>query len=256
MKMSFLMRTLALLVLVCSVATVAQQPVAPSPTPAPAKPVPVSRFSVNEFVSITRYRADNEKIGLPAPGEQRVVFFGDSITDNWGRRYGSFFPGKPYVNRGISGQTTPQMLLRFQQDVIRLRPAAVAILAGTNDVAENIGPETDEQIQDNFRSMVAIAKANHIRVILCSIPPADRFDWRPGIAPVERIRSLNAWLKSYTAAEKLVYVDYYTALSTPEGAMKPELAADQHVHPNADGYAVMQPLAEAAIGKALAQPAP
>jgi lysophospholipase L1-like esterase len=229
----------------------AQQPAAPAPAPAP-KPRP----QLNEITQFARFAADNEKIGDPAPGTQRVVFYGDSITDNWGRKYGQFFPGKPYVNRGISGQTTAQMLLRFQQDVVHLKPAAVIILAGTNDVAENTGPYTNEQIEDNFCSMVAIARANHIRVILASIPPADRFPWHPGIEPAERIRTLNAWLKSYAEAEHLIYLDYYSAMATPEGAMKPELAVDKFVHPNDAGYAIMQPLAEAAIAKALATKAP
>jgi lysophospholipase L1-like esterase len=230
----------------------AQQPIAaPAPTPAP-KPRP----NLIDIAQLARFAADNEKIGPPAPGTQRVVFFGDSITDNWGRLFGSFFPGKPYVNRGISGQTTAQMLLRFQQDVVHLQPAAVVLLAGTNDVAENTGPITDAQIQDNLNSMVAIARDNHIRVILGSIPPADRFPWHPGIEPAARIRTLNAWLKTYAADHNLVYLDYYSALATPEGAMKPDLAVDHFVHPNDAGYAIMQPLAEAAIAKSLAQPAP
>ncbi len=216
-------------------------------------PAPKPRPQLNEITQFSRFAADNATL-TPTPG--RVVFYGDSITDNWGRKYGKFFPGKPYVNRGISGQTTAQMLLRFQQDVVHLAPAAVIILAGTNDVAENTGPYTDAQIEDNFRSMVAIAKQNHIRVILASIPPADRFPWHPGIAPAERIRTLNAWLKTFAAEQHLVYLDYYNALATPEGAIKPELAVDQAVHPNDAGYALMQPLAEAAIAESLAQPAP
>ena len=208
---------------------------------------------MNEIAQLSRYAADNAAL-TPTPG--RVVFYGDSITDNWGRKFGSFFPGKPYVNRGISGQTTAQMLLRFQQDVVHLAPAAVVILAGTNDVAENTGPITDSQIQDNIKSMVDIARAGHIRVILSSIPPADHFPWHPGIEPAERIRTLNAWLKSYADQQHLVYLDYYSALATPSGAIKPELAVDKAVHPNDAGYALMQPLAEVAIAKSLAQPAP
>jgi lysophospholipase L1-like esterase len=242
--------TLALVIVLASTA-VAQQP-----TPAPAPAATNVRPKLNEATQFTRYAADNEQLGPPAAGVQRVVFFGDSITDNWGRKAGSFFPGKPYVNRGISGQTTAQMLLRFQQDVVHLHPTAVIILAGTNDVAENTGPYTDEQIEDNFKSMVAIAVQNHIRVILASIPPADRFSWHPGIEPAARIRTLNTWLVAFAAEQKLVYLDYYSALATPVGAMKPELAIDKAVHPNTDGYALMQPLAEAAISKALAQPAP
>ena len=233
-------------------------PLAAQQTPAPTAPPPTPkpRHQLNEITQFSRFAADNKTLGPPAPGTKRVVFYGDSITDNWGRKFGSFFPGKPYVNRGISGQTTAQMLLRFQQDVVHLQPAAVVILAGTNDVAENTGPYTDAQIQDNFRSMVAIAEQNHIRVILASIPPADRFPWHPGIAPAERIRSLNAWMKDYATAEHLIYLDYYAALATPEGAIKPDLAVDKAVHPNDAGYALMQPLAEAAIAKSLAQPTP
>ena len=228
---------------------------AQTPPPAPAA-TPVTRIPWTDFAQLSRYSADNAKLGPPAPGTQRVVFFGDSITDNWGRKFGSFFPGKPYVNRGISGQTTANMLLRFAQDVVQLQPAAVIILAGTNDVAENTGPATDAQVEDNFRSMVAIARTAHIRVILASIPPADRFPWHPGAAPAARIRTLNVWLKAYAAEQHFVYLDYYTALATPEGAMKPDLAIDKAVHPNTAGYDLMQPLAEAAIRKSLAQPAP
>ncbi len=225
-----------------------QAPVPPSP--------PKPRPQLIELAQLSRYAADNESLAPPAPGTQRVVFFGDSITDNWGRKFGSFFPGKPYVNRGISGQTTSQMLLRFQQDVVHLHPAAVILLAGTNDCAENTGPISDDQIQDNIRSMVAIARANHIRFILASIPPADRFPWHPGIAPADRIRRLNTALAAYAAQQHLVFLDYYSALAQPDGAMKPDLAVDKAVHPNDAGYAVMQPLAEAAIRASLSHPAP
>jgi lysophospholipase L1-like esterase len=220
---------------------------------APAAPAPPRQKWV-DFANFARYAADNTK--LPATEPNRVVFMGDSITDNWGRKYGSFFPGKPYINRGIGGQTSPQMVLRFQQDVVNLHPAAVVILAGTNDVAENTGPATDAQVEGNFRAMVGLARANHIRVILASIPPASQFPWHPGIEPAERIRTLNTWLRAFAEEQHLVYLDYYTALATPEGAMKPDLAKDRFVHPNDAGYAVMQPLAEAAIAKSLAQPAP
>ena len=230
--------------------------------PAPAPPTPQqqqldklqARF--NDFAQLARYAADDEKIGPPAPGTQRVVFYGDSLTDNWGRRFGKFFPGKPYVNRGISGQTAPQMLIRFQQDVVRLKPAAVVILAGTNDLAQNTGPESMEAIHDNFRSMVALAKANHIRVVISSVLPADHFPWHAGLMPAAQIVELNQWLVDFAKAERLVYLDYYPALATPEGGMKPELAVDKAVHPNDAGYAIMQPLAEQAIAKALAAPAP
>ena len=210
----------------------------------------------NDFAGLSRYAGENATLSPPGAGTKRVVFYGDSITDGWGRRFGSFFPGKPYVNRGISGQTTAQMVLRFEQDVIHLQPAAVVILAGTNDVAGNTGPATDEQIEDNFRAMVALARSAHIRVVLASILPAERYPWKPGVEPVERIRRLNTWLAAYAADQHLVYLDYFTAMATPTGAMRPELAVDRYVHPNAAGYAVMQPLAEQAVAKALARPAP
>jgi lysophospholipase L1-like esterase len=205
-----------------------------------------------DWPNLTRYRADNEALPPPAPGEQRVVFFGDSITDGWGRGKtpAPFFPGKPYVNRGISGQTTPQMLIRFQQDVVHLRPAAVVILAGTNDVAGNTGPTTQQMIEDNYTSMAQIAKENGIKVVLASITPAFVYPWKPEIQPVERIRELNAWIKNFCAANGCVYLDYYDAMSDAKGAMLPGLASDG-VHPTTKGYAVMAPLAEHAIAQAL-----
>jgi len=207
-----------------------------------------------DWAQLARYHAEDLALPAPAPGTQRVVFYGDSITDAWGRHpeLGPFFPGKPYVNRGISGQTTPQMLVRFQQDVVHLRPAAVVILAGTNDIAGNTGPSTPEMIEDNFRSMTAIAQANGIKVVLASITPAFSYPWKPAIQPVPIIREVNQWLKNYCASEHLVYLDYYTAMSDATGAMKPGLASDG-VHPTAAGYAIMAPLAEAAIAEALAK---
>ena len=162
------------------------------------------------------------------------------------------FPGKPYVNRGISGQTTPQMLLRFQQDVVHLHPAAVLILAGTNDIAGNTGPTTNQMIEDNFTSMADIAKQSDIKLILASILPAYAYPWKPSVHPVERIRELNQWLKDFCATHGCVYLDYYSSMADEKGAMLPGLASDG-VHPTGQGYAVMAPLAERAIALALAQ---
>jgi lysophospholipase L1-like esterase len=221
-------------------------------TPAPA----VAPKPTQDWAQLGRYAADDATLPPPAAGQQRVVFLGDSITDGWGRKPGtSFFPGKSYVNRGISGQTTPQMLVRFEQDVVHLHPEVVVILAGTNDVAGNTGPETPAMIEDNFRAMTDIARRNGIRVVLASITPAARYPWRPGVESVPEIRELNGWLRQYAAQQHLVYLDYYSAMADPDGAMKPGLSSDG-VHPTQAGYAVMAPLAEAAIAKALKQETP
>jgi lysophospholipase L1-like esterase len=200
---------------------------------------------LDDWAQLGRYaQAD---AALPSQEAGRVVFYGDSITDAWVRNGGTFFPGKPYLNRGISGQTTPQMLVRFRQDVIRLHPEAVVILAGTNDIAGNTGPETPEMIEDNFRSMTELARANGIRVILASVLPAARYPWRPEVAdPAGRIRALNEWLKGYCAEQKIPYLDYYDAMVGPDGGMKQGISLDG-VHPNAAGYAIMEPLAEKAL---------
>ena len=200
-----------------------------------------------DWAQLGRFRAADQALPATEPG--RVVFYGDSITDAWEYNGGSFFPGKPYVNRGISGETTPQMLVRFRQDVVDLHPEAVVILAGTNDIAGNTGPSTPEMIEDNFKSMTEIAKANGIRVILASVTPVAKYPWRPEIADVPaKIAVLNAWLKDYCAQEKLTYLDYWTAMAGPDGGMKPGISKDG-VHPNGAGYAIMQPLAEAAIAE-------
>jgi lysophospholipase L1-like esterase len=205
-----------------------------------------------DWPDLGRYRAENEALAPPAPNTKRVVFFGDSITDAWGRSEatGVFFPGKPYVNRGISGQTTPQMLVRFQQDVVHLHPAAVVILAGTNDIAGNTGPTTQQMIEDNYASMAAIAQQNGIKVVFASIPPAFAYPWKPGIQPVRRTRELNKWLQDFCAKNGCIYLDYYSSMADAKGAMLPGLSSDG-VHPTAQGYAVMAPLAEHAIGQAL-----
>src|SRR5271163_641277 len=235
-------------------ATPAQAPAVASRAPSAQTPEQIAAMQakLNDWPQLDRYRADNAALPAPAAGEQRVVFYGDSITDGWGRRpgTGTFFPGKPYVNRGISGQTTPQMVVRFEQDVVQLHPAVVVILAGTNDVAGNTGPSTPEMTEDNFAAMAAIARENGIKVVLSSITPAYQYPWKRSVQPVAAIRAINQWSKSYCAREHFVYLDYYAALVDDKGAMRPGLSFDG-VHPNAAGYAIMGPLAETAIAQAL-----
>ena len=207
--------------------------------------------TLQDWPNLARYRADNEKLAAPAAGEKRVVFMGDSITDAWGRRGGTFFPGKPYVNRGISGQTTPQMLIRFRPDVIALKPAVVVILAGTNDIAGNTGPMTLEMIEDNIISMVQLAKANGIKVVLSSVMPVCDYH-RPQMArrPPEKIIALNQWIAEYAAKQGAVYLDYYSAMLDDAKLLRKEITGDG-LHPNDAGYAIMEPLAQVAIDKAL-----
>ncbi len=209
-----------------------------------------------DWPQLNRYRADNARLASPASGQARVVFFGDSTTDAWGRAGGTtFFPGRPYVNRGISGQTTAQMVVRFRQDVIDLHPAAVVILAGTNDIAGNTGLATLPMIEDNFRSMVELAQANHIRVVLASVLPTSDYPWHPGLQPAGKVRALNSWLRAYAASSGETYLDYYAALANAQGGMDKRLASDG-VHPTPAGYAIMAPLAQQAIERALAHRKP
>jgi lysophospholipase L1-like esterase len=217
---------------------------------------------LNDWPYLAKYRDANKELGPPAPEEARVVFMGDSITEGWGQKptgtsagRGEFFPGKPYVNRGISGQTTPQMLVRFRQDVIDLKPKAVVVLAGTNDIAENTGKTSLEAIENNIASMSDLARANGIRVVLCSVLPASEFSWHPGLQPAPKIKALNAWIKEYAAKNAFVYVDYYSSMVNNEGGLKAELSPDG-VHPNKAGYEIMAPLAEAGIAEALKNPVP
>jgi lysophospholipase L1-like esterase len=206
----------------------------------------------DDFGELARYRDANAAL-KGAAGETRVVFFGDSITDLW--KLDEYFPGKPYINRGISGQTTPQMLIRFRQDVIELHPKVVVILAGTNDIAGNTGPMRLEDIEANYASMAELARANSIRVVFSSVLPVHNYTPQSQNIPVgrppEKILSLNRWMKDYVAAHPdCSYLDYFSAMVDEQGLMKKELA-DDGLHPNSVGYKRMAPLAEAAIAKAL-----
>jgi lysophospholipase L1-like esterase len=216
----------------------------------------------NDWAFLAKFREADALMPPPSPGETRVVFMGDSITEGWGMKAtatspgrGEFFPGKPYINRGISGQTSPQMLVRFRQDVILLKPKVVVLLAGTNDIAENTGKQTLEEIGNNIASMSELARANGIRVVLCSVLPASDFPWHKGLEPAPKIRALNAWMKDYAAKNGFVYVDYYAPMANSEGGLKAELSPDG-VHPNKAGYDLMAPLAEAGIAEALKKPLP
>jgi lysophospholipase L1-like esterase len=215
---------------------------------------------LNDWPNLARFSDENERVQPPAKDEQRVVFMGDSITDMWVQpRFGGFFPGKPYIGRGISGQTTPQMLLRFRADVIALQPKVVVILAGTNDIAGNTGPITLEETEGNLASMAELARANGIRAVISSVMPVSMYGHNRDGNPVDmrikrppdKILKLNAWIKKYAAANDHVYLDYFSATVDDQGLFKKELSEDG-LHPNAAGYAVMAPLAEKAIQAALA----
>lgn len=272
------MRALATAFVLVTVIAVGAQTPAPAPSPAPAaapaapqgggrglplpdltcpdlatalRTVAANDARLRDWANLNRYREAN-----PSVKNADVVFMGDSITDVWQQpRFGGFFPGKAYVDRGISGQTTPQMLLRFRSDVINLKPKAVLILAGTNDIAGNTGPMTDDEIEGTLASMSELARANGIKVIFASITPVSNYhvtnaNPQTSVRPMERIRAVNDWMKKYAADHGDTYLDYFSAMTDDKGLLRAELSGDD-LHPTAAGYAIMAPLAEAAIQKAL-----
>jgi lysophospholipase L1-like esterase len=250
-RLSALISTL----LVAATSAAQQQPAIPTTGFAGLDQYRAARIAVytDDFGQLARYRAANAALKPPAPDENRVVFFGDSITDIW--KLEEYFPGKPYLNRGIGGQTTPQMLVRFRQDVIDLHPKVVVILAGTNDIAGNTGPMRLEDIEADYVSIAELARANHIAVVFSSILPVHNYtpksqDFFAQRTP-EKIVALNHWLQDYCAANRLVYLDYFSPMVDDKGLLKRELAEDG-LHPNPTGYKIMVPLADTAIGKALA----
>ncbi|GGE95986.1 SGNH/GDSL hydrolase family protein [Flavobacterium limi] len=204
-----------------------------------------------DWPDLNRYKIDNSKVPVQNSKEyNRIVFMGNSITEGWLNKRPQFFKNKNYINRGISGQTTPQMLLRFRQDVIDLEPAVVVILAGINDIAQNTGPYSVEATSGNIFSMCELAKQNGIKVIICSVLPAIDFPWRPGIDPAQKVIALNTILKSYAVKHKIEYVDYFSAMVNEKEGLKEELGTDG-VHPNEAGYAVMEPILEKTIRRLL-----
>jgi len=234
-----------------------------TPTPTPVDPLTAERQRAdrlqaryNDYANFARYRDANAKLSAPQPGEKCVVFMGDSITDFW--KLDQYFPGEPYVNRGISGQTTSQMLLRFRADVIDLKPRVVVILAGTNDISQNTGPITLEGIEENITSMVDLARANGINVVLASVMPISDYNKdasgkqviRSVQRPPAQIAALNSWIRSFCNERHLVYLDYFTAMADEKGYLKEDLARDG-LHPNAKGYELIKPLASKAIATAL-----
>ena len=242
--------TLVFLLSVFLLQTATAQQVA-DPCESPRRERQLMESQLHDWPNLAKYREANAKLGVPVQGETRVVFLGDSITEAWDLSV--FFKGKPYVNRGISGQTTPQILLRFRQDVIALKPGIVVVLAGTNDVAENTGPTSLGTIEDNLKSMVDLARENGVRPILASVLPAAVYPWRPEIRPIEKILGLNQWMKEYAATEGIGYLDYYSAMVNDQHGLKPEFSGDG-VHPNEAGYTIMASIVADAIAKSKLQP--
>lgn len=214
--------------------------------------IAVSVASAQDWPNIKRYQEANSKLTLPVKNETRIVYMGDSITDFWISNDSTFFASNNYIDRGISGQTTGQMLLRFRQDVIELKPKVVLILGGINDIAENNGPEKIQEIFGNIVSMAQLARANSIKVIISSVLPAFRLPWRPTINPVPKVRELNKLLKNYTAENGIIYLDYFAAMADSRPGLPIELSKDG-VHPNLAGYKIMEALSQKAINEALEQ---
>jgi lysophospholipase L1-like esterase len=257
------MRFALIILLLLSVSAVAQQPAQSAPHSPPAIPSTgypgldeyrASRISIytDDFGEISRYRDADAALKPAAAGENRVIFLGDSITDYW--KLPDYFPAKPYINRGIDGQTTPQMLVRFRQDVINLQPKVLVVLAGTNDIAGVTGPAPNQDIESNYASIAELAHAHRIRTVFSSLLPVNNYtqDAKENftLRPRERILALNQWLKDYCAKNGLVYLDYFSAVVDDKGMLRKDLS-DDGLHPNAAGYKIMAPMAESAIKKAL-----
>lgn len=207
-------------------------------------------LSAQDWANLKRYQKENDLLKKVENNGDRIVFMGNSITEGWSNHQPEFFKDKPYINRGIGGQTTPQMLIRFKQDVVDLQPKVVVICAGTNDIAENTGPSTLKMIVDNITAMAEIAKANNIKVIIASVHPAYDYPWRNGLQPNEKIPALNKLLKEYSVKNNVVYLDYFEAMNDGNNGLIAAYTYDG-VHPNKKGYQVMEPLAEAALKKVL-----
>ena len=209
-----------------------------------------SKLQLQDWPYLKKYEKENTNLPILESGQKRIVFMGDSITEFWSDLCPEFFAGKPYVNRGISGQTTPQMLIRFRADVIALKPSVVVLLAGANDIAGNTGPSTLEMILNNIISMTELAKANNIKMILCSLLPAYDFPWKTGSFPAKKMETFNTMLKKYADENDILYLDYYSAMVDERKGLKATFA-DDGVHPNKAGYEVMGPIVEKAIEKVL-----
>jgi lysophospholipase L1-like esterase len=257
----FMYRTVsaACLVLALAKPVVAQVPAPPSSSTVPtqvATPISAEERAarikahqeqmLNDWANLNRYRDADATIGTPP----LVVFMGDSITELWGQNSALFFPGKPYLSRGIGGQTTPQMVLRFHQDVVDLNPRVVVINGGTNDIAGNTGPSNIKMIEDNLKSMTEMAEANHIQVVLTSITPAFDYPWRKGLEPAEKIVALNTWIQDFCKKSGCIYADYFTPLANDKHGMRDGMSVDG-VHPTPAGYRIMMPITEQAITQAL-----